>query len=145
MTLVRFNNSPRRASFPEFFNDVMENIFNGNEPGSPSYTNPLCNVVENKEGFSIEFALPGFSKKEVTIDIDNNVLTVSGKKEENKKETEQNYTRREFYYGEFKRSFTLPETVDQDKIKATFSDGILNVEIPKKPELQPKSLKININ
>ncbi|MFC0877382.1 Hsp20/alpha crystallin family protein [Saccharicrinis sp. FJH2] len=145
MTLVRFNNSPRRAPFPEFFNDVMENMFNGNEPGTPSYDTPLCNVVENKEGFNIEFALPGFSKKEVTIDVDNNVLTVSGKKEENKNETERNYTRREFNYGEFKRSFTLPETVDQDKIKATFSDGILNVEIPKKPELQPKSLKININ
>jgi HSP20 family protein len=145
MTLVRFNNSPRSASFPEFFNDVMGNIFNGNEVDSPSYTKPLCNVVENKEGFNIEFALPGFSKKEVSIDVDNNVLTVNGKKEEAKDDTEKNYTRREFYYGEFKRSFTLPETVDQDKIKATFSDGILTVGIPKKPELQPKSLKININ
>ncbi|MFB6318567.1 Hsp20/alpha crystallin family protein [Saccharicrinis sp. FJH54] len=145
MTLVRFNNNPVRASFPDFFSDVMENMFNSNEMDTPAFTKPLCNVMEDKEGFSIEFALPGFSKNDVTIDVDNNVLTVAGKKEENKKDKEQNYTRREFSYGEFKRSFTLPETVDQDKIKATFSDGILNVEIPKKPELQPKSLKININ
>lgn len=145
MTLVRFNNSPRRATFPEFFNDVMENVFN-DEIDTPSFTNPLCNVIEDNEGFKIEFALPGYSKKQVTIDVDDNVLTVSGKLEESKNDkNELKYTRREFNYGEFKRSFTLPETVDQENIKATFSDGILDVNIPKKPELKPKSLKININ
>lgn len=145
MTLVRFNNSPKRVAFPEFFNEVMENIINENADAA-SFSNPACNVIENKEGFKIEFALPGYNKKMVAINVDNHVLTVSGKKADKKNDSEDvNFTRREFNYGEFERSFTLPDTIDQENIKATFSDGILSVEIPKKPELQPKSLKININ
>lgn len=144
MTLVRLNNSPRRTMFPEFFNDMMESFFKNDELNTSSYTRPLSNVKDTDGAFLIEFALPGFSKNDVDIDVNDHVLTVSSKKEETKNEEQENYTRREFYYGEFKRSFTLPEGVDEEKIKATFKDGILNVEIPKKPELQPRSYKVAI-
>lgn len=143
MTLVRFN-QPRRAMFPEFFNDVMENFMNNSDLSAVKNTQPLSNVKETEKGFEVEFALPGFSKNDVEIDVNDNVLTVSSKKEESKNEENENYTRREFYYGEFKRSYSLPKSVDQENIKATFKDGILTLDLPKKPELQPKSLKIAI-
>ena len=144
MTLVRFNNSPRRTMFPKFFIDMMENFLNEKDWSYAGYTKPMSNVKENDHNFEIEFALPGFSKKDVEIKVDDHVLTVSSKKEDVKTENEDNYKRREFYYGEFTRSFTLPEGVDEEKINASFKDGILTIDVPKKPELQPKSYNIAI-
>lgn len=140
MTLVRFNNN--KSLFPDFFSSLMENYLNDNELAYNG-VRPMSNVKETDDAFLVEFAIPGFSKEDVSIDIDQNVMTVSGKKEE--KSEDEKYTRREFWYNEFKRSFTLPKSVDQEATKATFKDGILTVELPKKPEAKPKSLKIAIN
>lgn len=140
MTLVRFNNN--KSLFPDFFSSMMENFLNDNELAYNG-TRPMSNVKETEDAFWLEFAIPGFGKDDVSIDIDQNVMTVSGKKEE--KSEDEKYTRREFWYNEFKRSFTLPKSVDQEATKASFKDGILTVELPKKPEAKPKSLKIAIN
>ena len=140
MTLVRFNNN--KSLFPDFFSSLMENYLNDNELAYNG-VRPMSNVKETDDAFLVEFAIPGFSKEDVSIDIDQNVMTVSGKKEE--KSEDEKYTRREFWYNEFKRSFTLPKSVDQEATTATFKDGILTVELPKKPEAKPKSLKIAIN
>lgn len=122
----------------EFFgtNWLKENL---NRDVNP--TLPAVNIVEDNNEYRIEVAIPGVNKKDVKIDLHNNILTISSEKKEDKEEKEENYMRCEFYYSSFKRSFTLPETADVEKIKARHNEGILTVNIPKKPEAVEKGPK----
>lgn len=104
-------------------------------------TAPAVNVKEEKNNFLIELAAPGLNKKDFSIDVNNNVLTISHNKKEEDTKEEENYVRREFYYSTFRRSFTLPESVMSDKIEATHKDGILEIKIPKKEEAKEKGPK----
>lgn len=100
---------------------------------------PKVNIKEVSDAFIVEMAVPGLKKSDFNIDLDNHVLSISAEiKEENKEERESGYTRREFGYSSFKRTFTLPESVEDDKIKATYNEGILNVYLPKKEEAKQK-------
>jgi len=102
---------------------------------------PAVNVKENEKGFEIEVAAPGLAKKDFNITVDNRVLTISSEKEEEREEKEENYTRREFSYSSFSRSFTLPEYVNEDDVKANYADGVLRLSVPKKTITQPKVKK----
>lgn len=104
-------------------------------------TMPAVNIKEGKEEFNIEVAAPGFDKKDFKIDLNNNVLEISSEKEEKNEENDEKLMRCEFKYASFKRYFTLPDTVESDKIKATYKDGILNVVIPKKDEAKVKPIR----
>lgn len=95
---------------------------------------PSTNVMEDKDAYRIEMAIPGFSKEDVKISIEKNLLTISSEKTEEKKDV--NYTRREFARYEFRRSFRLPETIDQEQIQAEFRNGILTLTLPKKEEVK---------
>ena len=99
---------------------------------------PAVNIKENEKDFELELAIPGRKKEDFNIEVDDHVLTISAetKSEENVKE--ENYTRKEFSYESFKRSFTLPETVNEDKINAAYEDGVLKFTLPKKEEALPK-------
>ena len=95
---------------------------------------PAVNIKENEKNYILELAVPGMDKKDLKIDINEDVLTISS---ESKNETEENhdgYKRKEFSYSSFCRSFYIPENVNRDKIEATYKDGILNVELPKMEE-----------
>lgn len=127
-TLMRRNN---------FFDDFFtKDLFDFGNPqlANVGRTLPSVNVKEIEKAFEIEFAAPGMKKEDFQISLDRNVLTVSSetKTESEEKNEEGKYTRREFNYQSFKRSFTLPETVEQDKIEAEYTDGILKIAIPKK-------------
>ena len=131
---------PSLASiFDDFFADdmnLMEKIS----------TVPAVNIKEREKDYVIEMAVPGLKKDDFDIDLDNNILTISSEQKDEKVEEKGDYTKREFYYNEFKRSFTLPETADTEKIDAQYKDGILTITIAKKPEAQTKpKRKININ
>jgi HSP20 family protein len=102
---------------------------------------PAVNVKENETGYEIEVAAPGLSKKDFNINVENRVLTISSEKEEEKEEKEENYTRREFSYTSFSRSFTLPEGVNDEDVKASYADGVLRLAVPKKEVSQPKVRK----
>lgn len=104
---------------------------------------PAVNVVENNDSYELEIAAPGMTKDDISVDLDNNVLKISGsKKHEDKDEDEdKNYMRREFSYTEFERSFTLPEECDENKIEANYEDGVLKVNIPKKEVTTSKGKK----
>ena len=93
---------------------------------------PSVNVKESDKDFEIDVAAPGLTKKDFKIAVDNGVLTISSEKEEEKEEKEKDYTRREFSYNAFSRSFTLPENVNEEDIKAMYQDGILKLNIAKK-------------
>ncbi len=130
-----------RRDFPnlvdEFFGkDFLSNFFDQQTTG---ITTPAVNIKETGDSFEIEVAAPGLDKKDFNIDIHNNVLTISSEKEDKTEENEEGkYMRREFSYYKFKRSFTLPDTVKEDKIKAKHKDGVLNITIPKKEEAKEK-------
>ena len=99
---------------------------------------PSVNIVEGKEDFRIEVAAPGLDKSYFKINVENNVLSISSEKEEKTEENEDRYMRREFSYTSFNRSFSLPQTVDPEKISAKHENGVLTISIPKKEEAKVK-------
>lgn len=119
----------------EFFGRNLMDDFFGKETG---INMPAVNIVEGKDNFKIELAAPGLDKNDFKINVDGNVLTVSSEKKEEKKEDDKKYMRREFSYSSFSRSFTLPDSVHEDKINANHKDGVLTIEIPKRDEAKEK-------
>lgn len=127
-----------------FGRDLLYNVFEDNT----GISIPAVNIVDNSDEFKIEVAASGLDKKDFKIDLDNNVLTISSEKElkDEEKDEDDKYMRREFSYTSFKRSFTIPQSVDADKIKAKHKDGILQIQIPKKEEAKqkpPKTIEIS--
>ena len=139
MKLIRFNNSP---AFPEIF----ENLFNDNFFGSnPRWNNvPATNIIEHKNEYELELAVPGYEKKDFKIDLEQNMLTISSTKEENHEENTKDYSRKEFSSCSFSRSFTLPETIDKEKIQANYENGILHVSLPKVEEVKKLTKEIKV-
>jgi HSP20 family protein len=93
---------------------------------------PAVNIKESKNEFNIEFAAPGFNKSDFKVNVEGNILTISAEKHEKTKDENEKFTRKEFSYNSFSRSFTLPQSVNSDKIDAKYTDGILKLNISKK-------------
>jgi HSP20 family protein len=122
--------------FDEFFNRSLSDIVGSDF----TFTQPSVNIVENDDFFNVEVAAPGLKKEDFNVEVNKNNLTISARKEEEKEETtEGKVTRSEFNYSSFTRSFYLPETVDADKITATYHEGILRLQLPKKEEAKVKA------
>ncbi len=137
MTLARFS-----SQYPSLFDRFFENDWFDWANRNYSNTNttlPSVNIKESSDNFEVEVAAPGLGKTDFNIELNHDVLTISSdKKVENETKEGQNFTRREFSYQSFSRSFTLPNTADSDKIQAKYDNGILTVVIPKKEEAKPK-------
>ena len=99
-------------------------------------TLPSVNIKDANTAYNIEMAVPGFKKEDFKISLDGNLLTISSEKKEEKEDKSEKFTRREYNYQSFSRSFTLPENSNAENISAEYKDGILNVTIPKK-EIKP--------
>ncbi len=143
MSLLTTNGNMIPFGMDNFFtNDLFDNQWLEKKL---KHTLPAVNIKEDKNEFKIEFASPGFAKKDFKIDLNNDVLTISAEKEKEKNEENDNFTRKEFSYNSFTRSFTLPQTVNAEKIDAKYNDGILKLSIPKKEEaklLPKKEIKV---
>ncbi|NNF20263.1 MAG: Hsp20/alpha crystallin family protein [Flavobacteriaceae bacterium] len=127
--------------FPSLMNEMFKpDWFGGMDTVNNSF--PAVNIKENEKDFELELAIPGQKKEDFNIEVDNNVLTISMETKNEEETKEENYTRKEFSYRSFKRAFTLPETVDEDKINADYSDGILRFTLPKKEEALPKPKRL---
>jgi HSP20 family protein len=125
--------------FPTFFEDLIGREFLPDFYEANGFKSlPAVNIVEGDDSFTIEVAAPGLDKKDFQVDLENNFLTISSEKEQKSEETNEKYARKEFNYSTFRRSFTLPETVNSEKIQASHKDGILYVKIPKKDEAKVK-------
>lgn len=135
--LPRLFNSRVFPVFAKEFDEdnFLSDFFSGQQTGVNS---PSVNVIENNDMFKIEVAAPGLEKNDFKIDVENDVLTISSEKEDEKEDKDTSYLRREFCYTCFKRSFTLPDSVNAEKIKASHKDGVLYVELPKKEEAKEK-------
>jgi HSP20 family protein len=101
-------------------------------------------VSETKDNLVINTEIPGMSKDDVNVSVKDNVLTLSGEKKQEKEEKDADYHRIERSYGSFSRSFTLPTSVQPDKVKAAYKDGILRITLPKSEEVKPKQIPITV-
>ena len=119
--------------FEDFFKPWNEWFDNGGLWGRIMKV-PSVNVTEGKDSYTVSLAAPGMKKNDFKIDIEGNMLAISCEKEESKEEKEKKYTRKEYSYSSFSRSFTLPDNVTKDKIEATYEDGVLNLKLPKTEE-----------
>ncbi len=137
----------KHSYLPNFTNDFFGNDFLANLlENSGEFSMPAVNVSETKDSYKIEVAAPGLRKENFKIDLLNNTLTISSEKEEKNEEMNEKIMRREFSYKSFKRSFSIPELVEYDKIAATYNNGVLQIEIPKKDEAKAKPIRqINIS
>jgi HSP20 family protein len=140
------NNLMRRngllPSTPSFFDDtVLKDLFGWDNWSNQGSTLPKVNILETNEAFKVEMAAPGMKKEDFQVELDNDTLTIQS--EFSAENTDENaaFTRREFSYQSFKRSFYLPNTVEAEKIKARYNDGVLSLEIPKKEEAKRKPVK----
>lgn len=128
--------------FPSFFDRFFNNELMDWDYSNFSNTNtslPATNVKETNDDFIIELAAPGMKKEDFKIVYHNNMLTISSEKKNEENEKTENFTRREFSYQSFQRSFTVPgNVVVGDKINANYAEGILNVTIPKREEVKPQ-------
>jgi HSP20 family protein len=137
MTLVKFKNNTMPV-VPTFFDSLFGKDFFDYNLNAGTATLPAANVKENKDNFILELAVPGMKKSDFKIEVNNNVLNVSSEKEESKEESKDNFTRKEFSYQSFSRSFTLPQTANKDSIAAAYNDGVLTISIPKREEAKEK-------
>ncbi len=128
--------------FPSFLERFFNNELMDWEHSNYSSTNtslPAVNVKENNDEFVIEVAAPGMDKKDFKVNFKNNVLTISSEKKNENEQKQENYTRKEFSYQSFQRSFTVAEnTVIGEKIVAKYNNGILQISLPKREELKPQ-------
>ena len=106
---------------------------------------PACDIFEDEEGVVLRFDLAGVEAKDVDIRFENGVLTLRGERKLEKEDKRDQYHRVELSYGTFTRSFSLPATVDAEKIRAEAKNGILAVSLPKKPEAKPRTIQVKIN
>lgn len=147
MTLVKFKNNnglrhypsfDRSFGFPSLFSETFDRLWSDETENWM----PSVNIKEKEKEFRIDLAVPGMDKKDFSIELENGVLTVKGERKEEKVEETEKVTRREFHYGAFRRSFSLPESVNMDAINATYKDGILTLTVAKQedPKLNSKKL-----
>lgn len=140
MSLVKWRDRSTLPTFGSFF----DNFFRDDDGFFPSFyrerTVPAVNVSEGDTFFRVEMAAPGMKKDDFHVSIERNMLIIKSEKEEKKEEEEKNWTRREYYFTSFERSFWLPENVLPEKIAATYKDGILAITLPKK-EVEVKKTK----
>ena len=105
---------------------------------------PAVDIYETKESIVLNVELPGVTKEDISLEVKDSTLTLRGEKKLEKDVKEENFHRMERTYGGFTRAFTLPSTVQQDKVKAKFKDGILEIMLPKAEEAKPKQIKVDV-
>lgn len=106
--------------------------------------NPAIDIINDKDYFKVEAEMPGMGEEDISIEVNDGVLIIKGRKEISKQNKDKDYLMREISYGSYERTIDLPDSVDIDKVKATFKKGMLWVDIPKKPDYVNKNRKVNI-
>jgi HSP20 family protein len=139
MSIIRYNPADY---VPSTFSSLVDRFFSdwSTRNGGSTFL-PQADILENDKAYEIQFAVPGMSKEDFTIDLKDNYLTVSGERKYTSEKNEKNFRSVETQYGSFSRSFALPENADASKINARYTNGILEVTIPKD---EKKTLKTTI-
>ncbi|MFS4456232.1 Hsp20/alpha crystallin family protein [Maribacter sp. 2304DJ31-5] len=136
MSLIKRND----MLFPSLMNEIFKPDWFGGMENFKTF--PAVNIKENEKDFELALSVPGRSKEDFNIEIDDNILAVSAEVGSRKEDVKESYTRKEFGYASFKRSFALPESVDVEKIDASYENGILKFHLPKREEALPKPKRV---
>lgn len=132
------------ARMPTFFDDFFKpwnEWFDNGGLWGKVLNIPAVNITEQKDEYLVSLAAPGMKKEDFKIDVDGNMLTISSEKEENKEEKGKKFTRKEYNYSSFSRTFTLPEEINKEKIEAKYEDGVLKIALPRKEEAKKPAAK----
>ena len=144
MTLVKFNNRNNNALMPGF-NDVFDSIFNDTFFNERMVARvPAVNISESENNYHVELAAPGLKKEDFKLNLERNQLSISVEQSAQNGGQERNFNKREFSYTSFVRSFTLPDSADQNGIEAKYENGVLCINIPKREEAKVQSRQIEI-
>jgi len=144
MTLVKFNPNNNNALLPGF-NDVFESIFNDTFFNDRMVTRvPAVNISESENSYHVELAAPGLKKEDFKLNLERNQLTISVEQSSEHQGNHKNYSKREYSFSSFVRSFTLPESADESQIDASYTDGILRIDIAKREEAKLVRRQIEI-
>lgn len=146
MAITRWRPFRDIVSIQDEMNRLFDDFFGRplTRPECEDAWSPSVDVSETKDNVIINAEIPGMSKEDVKVSVQDNVLTLSGERKQEKEEKNANYHRIERNYGSFRRSFTLPTPVQPDKVKATYKDGILRITLPKTEEVKPKEIPISV-
>lgn len=120
----------------KFLSDALRTV------GAEAAWAPACNAYEDEQGFWMQAALPGMERKDITISLEDGLLTLKGERKEEAAESKRTYFLRETESGPFSRSFRLPTNVDANKVSATYKDGVLTIGLPKREEAKPRRIMI---
>lgn len=131
-----------RENFPTVFDDFFKPWNEWFDTGlQRTLTVPAVNITDEKDAFKVTMAVPGMKKDDFRIDVEGNMMTISAETKEEKEESDKKYTRKEYNYSSFSRSFTLPQEVNKEKIEAKYDNGVLTLALPKKDEAKTKEGK----
>jgi len=149
MALIRWDPFREISSLQErmnrLFSDVRSRKPFGEEEIVQGTWVPAVDIYETTDSIVLKAELPGITKEDISVEVKDNTLTLKGEKKFEKVVNEENYHRVERSYGTFQRAFTLPGTVEQDKVKAKFKDGILEITLPKMEQTKPKQIKVDVS
>lgn len=146
MTLVKFNSDKRNnGSLMPGFNDVFDSIINDTFFNDRMITRvPAANISETPDHFHVDLAAPGLKKEDFKISLEQNVLSISVEQQRENNDVQKNYSKREYSYQSFVRSFTLPDSANADNIGAVYTDGVLKIDIAKREEAKSIRRQIDI-
>lgn len=130
------------AGFRRIFDEPLVNFLREGMNTNADEWKPLLDVVETKDGISLKIDVPGVKQEDINISIEDNMLTVKGERKNESEVSDEGFTRIERSFGAYQRSVALPPTVDTDRVKATYKDGVLEIQLPKKEEARPKAIKV---
>jgi len=154
MTLIRWNPtrwdpfgelSTLQEGMNRLFEDLLPTTRRENKEISTGAFYPAVDIYEGEKEITLKAELPGVNKKDVHVEVNDGVITLRGERKIEEEKKKENYHRLERSYGNFHRSFTLPNTVDPGKVKAHYKDGVLEITLPRKEEVKPQSIPVEIN
>jgi HSP20 family protein len=144
MAITRWDPFREVASLQNRFNTLFRDLNDAEGPLTTAAFVPAVDIYEDDKKVVLKLEVPGIEEKNLDVSVENNTLTVKGERKFETEEKEENFHRIERRYGSFFRAFTLPSTVDTEHVQAKYNAGVLKLELQKKPEAQPKQIKINV-
>jgi HSP20 family protein len=145
MAITRWDPFREVAALQNRVNSLFRDFNDGESSLTTTNFIPSVDIYEDEKRIVLKLEVPGIPEKDLDVTVENNTLVVKGERKFEKEEKEENFHRIERRYGSFSRAFTLPTTVETENIDAKYENGVLKLELKKKPEAQPKQIKVNIN
>ena len=145
MAITRWDPFREVVALQNRVNSLFRDFNEGESSMTASNFIPAADIYEDEKNIVLKLEVPGIPEKDLDVRVENNTLIVKGERKLEKEEKEENFHRIERRYGSFFRAFTLPTSVETENIDASYENGVLKLELKKKPEAQPKQIKVNIN